>query len=69
MIALQCPTISATVPAPLADAIRARAAADDRTISYTVRRLLENCLENANGAPPQDAAGKTGESAPDAPAS
>jgi plasmid stability protein len=63
---LQCPTISATVPAPLAAAIRARAAADDRTVSYVVRRLLESSLENANGPAANGAAAKTGESAPDA---
>ena len=42
--------ISASVPVALAERLREHAAKDDRTISYAMRKLLQEALENDNGA-------------------
>jgi predicted DNA-binding protein len=50
--------VSAHLPASLADRLRARADADDRTVSYVVRKLIEAEIENGD-APAKSAAAKS----------
>lgn len=42
--------VSASVPTPLGERLREIAAAGDRTVSYTLTKLIERALENDNGA-------------------
>jgi hypothetical protein len=42
--------VSAQVPVALAERLRQHAAADDRTVSYALRQLLQEAL-NDNGGP------------------
>ena len=49
--------ISASFPPELAERLRAFARRDDRTVSYVVRRFIEDGLEkNGDGAPESTAA-------------